>query len=251
MDDANLGARLDGESPVGAWLSLPAPSVAEVVAGGEIDFAVIDTEHAATTVETVEAMTRAIEAAPGTVAPLVRTPWNDHVRIKRLLDTGVAGIIAPQVGTRAEAESFVAATRYPPDGRRGLAAGRAADYGRSLGEYVETVDDRLVRIVQIESEEAATNTAEISQVDGLDSLFVGPADLSASLDAFGEYRSTQFRDTVSGIIEDSQLPVGTLATDPELVDYWLELGFEYLIVATDTGLVRQGLDDRLDRYEAD
>ena len=249
MDDAELGTRLETESPAGAWLSLPSPSVAEVVAGSAVDFAVIDTEHAPTTVETVEAMVRAIEAAPGEVAPLVRTPWNDHVRIKRLLDTGVAGIIAPQVETRAETESFLNATRYPPGGRRGVAAGRASDYGRSFAEYLAQADDRLVRIVQIESGEAVEAVSEITDVVGLDSVFVGPADLSAALGVSGAYRDPQFREAIETVIADSSVPVGTLATDPELVEYWTELGFDYLVVGSDMGFLQTALDSRLERYQ--
>lgn len=244
----HLGARLEADSPAGVWLSLPSPSVAEVLAGADVSFAVIDTEHAPTTVETVESMTRAIEAAPGTVAPLVRTPWNDHVRIKRLLDTGVAGVLAPQVETAEAAERFVAATRYPPAGRRGLAAGRAADYGRSFESYLETADDTLTRIVQIESTTAVENVEAISNVAGLDSLFVGPADLSASLGAVGEYHTTAFTERVAQIVADSELPVGTLATDPSLVDHWLELGFDYLIVGTDAGFLQEAAASRLERY---
>ena len=246
----DIGSRL-ADSPSGVWLSLPSPSVAEVLAGADVEFAVIDTEHAPTTVETVEAMTRAIEAAPGDTAPLVRTPWNDHVRIKRLLDTGVAGVVAPQVESREATERFVDATRYPPEGRRGLAAGRAADYGRSVESYYETADDRLARIVQIESATAAEATAAITSVEGLDSVFVGPADLSASLGVFGDYRDPTFRETIERVVTESTLPVGTLATDPELIDYWTELGFDYVIVGTDAGLLSTGIDRRLDRADSD
>lgn len=249
MEDTDVATELADGSPIGAWLSLPSPSVAEVIAGGDVAFVVIDTEHAPTTVETVESMVRAVESAPGTVAPLVRVAWNDHVRIKRLLDTGVAGVVAPQVESRAATESFVDATRYPPDGRRGVAAGRAAEYGRSVESYYETADDRLARIVQIESETAVDHVGEISAVEGLDSVFVGPADLSASLGSFGEYRATAFREAVERVLADSAVPVGTLATSPELVDYWQELGFDYVIVGTDAGFLTDALDRRLDRVE--
>jgi 2-dehydro-3-deoxyglucarate aldolase/4-hydroxy-2-oxoheptanedioate aldolase len=248
VNDANISQRIRTERLAGVWLSLPSPEVAEVVAGSDVDFVVADTEHTAASVETVEEMVRAVETAPGDTVPFVRTAWNDHVRIKRLLDTGAAGIVAPQVETAAEAETFVEATRYPPEGRRGLAASRASAYGRELDEYYRTADERITTVVQIETAAAVGNVAEISAVDGLDSLFVGPADLSASMDCFGEYESGVFREAITRVLEESEVPVGTLAVVPEEIDYWDELGFDYQVLGADTSFLQQGVDAALSRY---
>ncbi|MFB6177941.1 MAG: HpcH/HpaI aldolase/citrate lyase family protein [Halobaculum sp.] len=250
MNDADISRRLREERPAGVWLSLPSPAVAEVVAGSDLDFVVADTEHTSSGVETVEEIVRAVDAAPGDTVTIVRTAWNDPVRIKRLLDTGAAGVVAPQVETVSEASSFVDATRYPPDGDRGLAAGRASDYGRTLDDYYETAGDRLATVAQIESGAAVENAGEISAVEGLDSLFVGPADLSASLDVFGEYESEQFRDAVGQVLDDSEIPVGTLAVTPEEIEFWDELGFDYVVCGVDATYLQRGVDAALQEYDA-
>ncbi|QLG61567.1 HpcH/HpaI aldolase family protein [Halorarum salinum] len=236
------------DSPAGSWLSIPSAQVAEQTAAADFDFVVIDTEHASTDVGTVESMVRAVDAAEGETAPLVRVAWNDHVRIKRVLDTGAAGVMAPQVDTAAEAEAFVEATRYPPEGRRGVAAARASNYVREFEEYYGSANDAIATVAQVESAEAVGNAADVAAVDGLDSLFVGPADLSAALGAFGEYESEPFLDAVGTVLSESSVPVGTLATSPEEVDHWADVGFDYQIVGTDMGYLARGAAESLARY---
>jgi 2-dehydro-3-deoxyglucarate aldolase/4-hydroxy-2-oxoheptanedioate aldolase len=249
VNDNSISSRLRAGDAAGVWLSLASPTVAEVVAGTEPAFVVADREHTAASVETVERITRAVDAAPGETVTLARVAWNDPVRIKRVLDTGVAGVIAPQVETAEEARAFVDATRYPPDGERGLAAGRASEYGETLADYYATAGDRLATVVQIESPTAVDNVASISAVDGLDSLFVGPADLSASLDVFGAYDSEPFREAVTEVLDHSDVPVGTLAVAPEQVDRWRELGFDYQVVAADVSALQRGVTESLSRYD--
>jgi 2-dehydro-3-deoxyglucarate aldolase/4-hydroxy-2-oxoheptanedioate aldolase len=234
--------------PAGSWLSIPSPQVAEQTALAGFDFVVVDTEHSPAGFETVEAMVRAVDAADAGTAPLVRVAGNDPVRVKRALDTGAAGVMAPQVDTAAEAEAFVAATRYPPEGTRGVAAGRASDYVFGLEEYVSSANDEVATIVQVESEAAVENVAEIADVDGLDSLFVGPADLSMAVGTFGEYDSAPFLDAVEAVLQESSVPVGTLATTPDEVDHWDEVGFDYQIVGIDMGYLARGAAESLERY---
>lgn len=246
--DRSIRTAFREDRPAGSWVSIPSAQVAEQTAAAAVDFVVIDTEHAPTTVETVESMVRAVDATAGETAPIVRVPWNDHVRIKRVLDTGAAGVMAPQVDTAAEAEAFVEATRYPPEGRRGIAASRASNYGRDLEEYVESANDEVATISQVESPEAVENVAAIADVEGIDSLFVGPADLSGSLGALGEYDSDSFRDAVETVLAESSVPVGTLATTSGEVDRWNDAGFDYQIVGTDAGYLATGVAEALARY---
>ncbi|MFC7096696.1 HpcH/HpaI aldolase family protein [Halobaculum marinum] len=243
-------------NPAGHWLSTPAPQVAEQLAQTDADFVVVDTEHAPTDLESVEAAVRAVDAANATgedgaadTAAVVRVAWNDHVRIKRVLDTGAAGVMAPQVNTVDEAEAFVAAARYPPEGHRGVAGTRASRYGRDLDDYYERANDRVATIAQVETAEAVDNAGEISAVDGLDALLVGPADLSAALGVFGEYEHEQFVAAVEAVLDASTVPVGTLATSLDEVDYWAALGFDYQIVGVDAGYLRTGAAAALERYE--
>lgn len=242
-----------GASPAGTWVSIDSAAAAEAVAGLGFDFAVVDTEHTAMGWETVENVVRAIDAAPGVTAPVVRVAWNDHVRIKRALDVGVAGLVAPQVNTPEEARGLVEATRYPPEGRRGIAASRASDYGRSLGEYYETAGEELAVFSQVESEQAVDNAADIARVDGVDALFVGPADLSGSLGVFGEFDSPRFRDAIDRVLaagEETGVPVVTLATSDDEVERWLDAGFDFLVVGYDLGYLAEGAARALETYRS-
>ncbi|QZP38759.1 HpcH/HpaI aldolase family protein [Halobaculum magnesiiphilum] len=270
------------ERPAGHWLSTPSPQIAEQLALTDADFVVIDTEHAPTGIESVEAAVRAVDAAnardgpggtdargnrdadagaaaagdtgdanaAGDTAAVVRVAWNDHVRIKRVLDTGAAGVMSPRVNTREEAAEFVAAARYPPEGRRGVAGTRASAYGRDLDDYYGRANDRVATIAQIETETAVANAGDIAAVDGLDALLVGPADLSADLGVFGEYDSERFLGAVERVLAESSVPVGTLATSPAEIDHWAELGYDYQIVGVDAGYVAAGAAAALERYAA-
>ncbi|MFC7070810.1 HpcH/HpaI aldolase family protein [Halobaculum lipolyticum] len=248
------------ERPAGHWISTPSPQVAERLALTDADFVVVDTEHAPTSVESVEDAVRAVDAgnrrdarARGDdavdTAAVVRVAWNDHVRIKRVLDTGAAGVMAPRVDTVAEAEAFVAAARYPPEGRRGVAGTRASNYGRDLDDYYERADRAVATIAQVETAEAVANAGAVSAVEGLDALLVGPADLSADLGCFGEYGTDRFREAVETVLAASEVPVGTLATSPAAVERWAALGFDYQIVGVDAGYLAAGAAASLERYE--
>jgi len=195
------------------WVSIPHPAVAELAAEQGFDCVFLDSEHTPASVETIEELVRAVDAGnDGETASVVRVPWNDPVRIKRVLDTGPTGVMVPMVETRAEAEAFVEATRYPPEGVRGMAAGRASGYGTRFAEYVERANDEVVAIAQIETATGVENASDIAAVDGLDALFVGPADLGASLGA--EPGDETFEAAVERVVEaahEAGTPVGTLA----------------------------------------
>lgn len=229
---------MDLTGRVGGWVSLTDPAVAELTARGT-DFVVCDLEHAPTTLETLTDQVRAVEAGDGTA--FARVPWNDHVTIKRVLDTGVAGLVVPMVDDADEARGAVDATRYPPEGRRGIAAARASDYGRRLDEYVAAFDPTLV--VQIETEAGLDSAGEIAAVEGVDALFVGPADLSAALGRFGEFESDAFRAAVEAVLDAgaaADVPVGTLGTTPEQVEALGELGFDFLVAGFDCSHLVEG-----------
>jgi 2-keto-3-deoxy-L-rhamnonate aldolase RhmA len=239
-----LRRRLAAREPLlGTWLSLPAPAVAEIGASLGYDFGLIDTEHTPLTLETVTELVRAIEAADGETEAMVRVPWNDPVELKRVLDVGVGGVMVPMVDTAEQAKDVVAATRYPPEGERGIAAGRAAGYGLDFEGYVERADDQVVRIVQIESERGVANAAEIAAIEGIDALFVGPADLSAALGAFGEPGSDVFAEAISRVIEAgdaTDTPVGTLAIETDEIETRVEQGFDFLIAGLDAAHLIEG-----------
>jgi 2-dehydro-3-deoxyglucarate aldolase/4-hydroxy-2-oxoheptanedioate aldolase len=258
-----LKRMLDGGRPLGTWLSLPSPGAAELLAGEGFDFVVVDTEHTPSTTETVESILRAIDAAPGDTEGLVRLAWNDHVQVKRVLDTGPTGVMAPRIDGADAARDLVRAVRYPPQGaetdadgyrgRRGVGGGRAADYGRRLGDRVANANDDLAALAQIESPEGVDSAAEIAAVPGIDALFVGPADLSANLGAFRDYGTPDFEAAIAETLaagDDAGIPVGTLALDAEGVDRWLDAGFDFVVAGTAAGFLSSGAERLRERYES-
>ena len=241
-----------GESVVGSWLTLPSGDAAEAVAGAGYDFAVVDTEHAPVDVGTATEMLRGVAAAPGETAGLVRVAENDPARVKRVLDAGPAGVVVPMVDTPEAARAAVSACEYPPEGVRGVAAARAADYGRSFESSVAGADP--LTVVQVESEAAVENAGAIAAVDGIDALFVGPADLSAALGAFPDWDGPVVGDAIETVVDAgaaADTPVGTLAADPAEVPAWLDRGFDFLAVGVDAGLLAAGADEAVAAFEAE
>ncbi|GAD52509.1 2,4-dihydroxyhept-2-ene-1,7-dioic acid aldolase [Halarchaeum acidiphilum MH1-52-1] len=238
--------------PLGTWISIGHPTVAEVSASIGLDFLLVDLEHTTMSLETVEDITRAVEAVDGDTETVVRVPSNDPVRIKRVLDIGVDGIMVPMLESADEARRVATAVTYPPEGERGVASGRAAEYGQSFVEYVREADENLTVIGQIESRDGVANADEIAHVDGIDALFVGPADLSMDYGVFGEPESEEFVEALRHVVaagRAAETPVGTLTVDPDDMRHRLDQGFDYLIVGKDTSHLATGNEDAKARYE--
>lgn len=238
--------------PIGTWISIGHPTVAEVNARLDLDFLLVDMEHTTISLETVENMARAVDAAPGDTDIVVRVPWNDPVRIKRVIDIGVAGVMVPMIGSAEEARDLVNALRYPPEGIRGIAGSRAAGYGRDLEEYVNTANGSLLTIAQIETEEGVENTREIAEVDGINALFVGPSDLSGTLGIFAEWDRTEFQSAVEHVIETGQktdVSVGTLTVDLDDIESTVQEGFDFLIAGKDTSQMMETTERAIETYE--
>lgn len=231
-----------GDPLVGTWASLSDPAVAELLAP-DFDFVILDTEHTPNSFETVTGQARAVDAADGDALPIARVPWNDAADIKRLLDVGVGGVMVPMIDTASEAERAASACRYPPEGVRGVAASRASDYGRDFEAYVERANDEVLTIAQIETEEAVGNAADIADVDGIDALFVGPADLSKNLGVFGEWSDETFVGAVRDVLEAAAAagtPVGTIGATPDEIRALGSMGFQFVIAGLDTAYLLGG-----------
>jgi 2-keto-3-deoxy-L-rhamnonate aldolase RhmA len=245
-------SRLRGREPVaGCWLSIGHPASAELLAGVGFDFAVLDGEHTEMTLGALATVLRAVEAAGTDTVPIVRVASNDPIEVKRVLDLGPAGVMVPAVETAAEAERAVDACTYRPHGRRGVAGYRAADYGANLQSYVESASEEILTIVQVESAAGVENVADIAAVDGVDALFIGPADLSASLGAFGEYDSEPVRSAVDRIVSAADAenrPVGTLATGRDEVAARDEWGVDFLAMGPDLAFLAESASGYLTEY---
>jgi len=226
-----------GEQLFGCWLTLASPLVAEALAAAGFDFLVVDGEHSpADTMDTV-ALLQAIAA--GGSQPIVRVTDNTTWLAKRALDAGSPTLLIPMVGSADEARRAVAAMRYPQQGNGGArgVAGivRAARYGLAA-DYVRTANESACTIVQIESAAAVEAAEEIAAVDGVDALFVGPADLAASLGHLGDSRHPQVQqaiDRVAAAARSRRKAAGIFAGSAAEARDYAARGFSLVSVAAD------------------
>lgn len=240
------------ESPLGTWISIGHPTVAEAAAGLDLDFLLVDMEHTTMSLETVETLARAVDAAGTNTEMVVRAPWNDPVQLKRLVDIGIAGVMVPMIGSAEEAEQLVESIHYPPEGIRGIAGSRATDFGRNFEEYVTNANGSILTIAQIETEAGLEHAEEIAAVDGIDALFVGPADLSGSLDVFADWENDALQGAMDRIVaagHAADIPVGTLTLDLDSIPQRIEQDFDFLISGKDVSLLMEAIQDRADAYD--
>jgi 2-keto-3-deoxy-L-rhamnonate aldolase RhmA len=181
-----------------AQMLIPEPAVASILGSTGFDFVLIDAEHGPFTLSSLRTCVEALKAT-GTAA-VVRTASHADVEIKQLLDLGIDGVLAPNVETAAQAASIVRASRYPPEGTRGVSrAVRAARYGLDGVSYVESANSGIAVMAIIESRRGVENVSEIVAVPGLDGIFVGADDLSADLGVFGRYDDVRLREAVDKV----------------------------------------------------
>jgi len=230
-----------GERLVGTILSLAAPEVAEIMAASGYDWLFLETEHAPLGPLDLQRMIM----AAGEVPCVVRLPNHDEISIKRALDAGAAGIIVPQVNTASQVEAIVGYAKFPPTGRRGVGVTRANGYGYAVGEHVARANEASAIIVQAEHIDAVHHIEEIVRVPGLDCVFVGPYDLSASLGKLGRLDDPEVVaaiDHVARVTREAGLAVGFFATTPEAVLPRLAAGFSLVVCGVDTMFLRQGAE---------
>lgn len=224
--------------PLGTWISSASAVVAEAVGHAGFEWGVIDMEHSpADTMEIVH-MLQALSATK--MIPVVRLPWNDPVVVKRVLDAGATTLMFPFVQNAEEAARAVAATRYPPEGIRGLAgATRASRYG-TLPNYFAQANKQVGVIVQLESVAAVQQLEQIAAVEGVDALFVGPGDLSASLGQIGQFTHPSVMDVLAKAAQRCRAlgkPVGTIGDSPEVAAQYRAAGFDYIAIGSDLSLL--------------
>lgn len=231
----------NGNLQIGLWSTLASPIVAEVIGDSGFDWILIDTEHTPNELPMIVAQMQAMAA--GTASPIVRPAWNDKVLIKRLLDSGANSLLIPFVQNADEAHAAVAATRYPPDGIRGVTgSGRAARYGR-VKDYLHRAADEIAVIVQIETGDAMEQIAEIAQVKGVDAVFIGPADLSASMGHLGNPKHPDVQAAIKQGIEtlnEIGKPAGILAFHPADAHRYIEWGARFVAVGSDLSILVKG-----------
>lgn len=223
-----------GRQQIGLWVALASPYSAEIVAGSGFDWLLFDGEHSPNDPPSMLAQLQA--AAPYPPSAIVRPAWNDKVLIKRYLDCGVQSFLVPYVQTAAEAEAAVAAVRYPTRGVRGVAGStRASRFGR-IADYVKRADAEICMLVQIETREGLDNLDAIAKTDGVDGVFIGPADLAAGLGHLGDIPNAEVQSAIKDAIariKGCGKPAGILATDEASTRRYMEWGTTFTAVGVD------------------
>jgi 4-hydroxy-2-oxoheptanedioate aldolase len=227
-----------GRQQIGLWNTIPGPVVAEVLAGAGFDWITIDTEHSLTDIPDTMGMLQALAAYP--VSAVVRPSANDRVAIKRLLDHGAQTLLVPYVQSADEAREAVASMRYAPRGLRGVSTTtRASRYG-AISDYMARAEAELCLIVQVETAEALEQIEAIAAVDGVDGLFIGPADLAASMGLPGQIGHPQVVAAIEaaiGRIRRAGRPAGILTGDPVFARRCIALGTSFTAVGIDIALL--------------
>jgi 4-hydroxy-2-oxoheptanedioate aldolase len=227
-----------GGTVVNCWVHIPSSFSVEVLAHAGFDSLTIDMQHGPIDYGSLVPMLQAISTTD--VVPVVRVPWHDPGTIMQVLDAGCYAVICPMVETREQAEAFVGACRYPPEGYRSYGPYRAALYGGE--DYTDHADEAVVTIAMIETREALDNLDEILTVPGLDAVFVGPSDLGQSL-GYGpgpDREEPEVVEAIDGVLAAATrrgLVAGIFAGSPGQGSRMVEKGFRFVNVSTDAQLL--------------
>lgn len=232
-----------GEVLLGAFNTLHAPSVLEILGLVGLDFVIVDAEHTSITPETAEDLYRAAELRELSV--VTRIGENSQQVIQKFMDAGSQGVLIPLVNTVEEAQRVVDAVKYPPIGKRGLAGSRSAEWGLTSipADYVTESNLETLIAVQIETKEGIENFDEIVTVNDVDVIFFGPSDISTSLGYPGELRHPEVLsiiETLGGKSISAGKSVGTIARDRAEIQYWKDRGFQWLCTGV-SGFLTNGI----------
>jgi 2-keto-3-deoxy-L-rhamnonate aldolase RhmA len=232
--------------PIGTWIMSASPLIAEAMGHAGFQWGVIDMEHTPLDLENLLHMLQAV--AGTSLVPIVRVPWNDTVNIKRVLDTGATTLLVPFVQNAQEAQAAVSATRYPPQGRRGMAGmSRASRFGTTQ-DYLRCANEHMGVIVQLETPQAIEALESIASVSGVDALFIGPGDLSATMGHVGQVTHPDVLALTEQAVRRAKalgMPIGTVGGTPEVVSQYLGMGFDFVAIASDLGLLMRSAQGAL------
>lgn len=234
----------------GMWTCTGSAVATEIAAGSGLDWLLIDMEHSALSLETVLVQLQVAAGYP--ITPVVRVPSDDAVLLKRVLDLGAQNVLVPMVSSAAQARAVVAATRYPPAGIRGVgsALARSARWNRVDG-YLADAARHVSLTVQIETASAVDAAAEIAAVEGVDAVFVGPADLSASMGLLGQQSHPDVVAAVHRVFAAAHaagIPVGVNAFDPVAAEAYLDAGADFIAVGADVALLARASEALAARF---
>jgi 4-hydroxy-2-oxoheptanedioate aldolase len=239
----NLKQRLlNGETLNGCWLNLGSAVTAEIVGLSGFDWVLIDLEHGAGSESTTLSQIQALEHTSAGV--IVRAESTEPQRIHRVLDMGAEGVMCPKVRNAEEALKVVKGLHYPPFGNRGVAKMvRATQFAQNFNDYYQKSRDQILGVVQIETIEVLSHLDEVAAIDGVDVLFIGPADLSMELGIFGQFDHPVFVEALNKIVaaaKKANKAVGILFFNPDDYQRYHNLGIRFLACGADATFVAEG-----------
>ncbi len=227
---------------MGSWINTASPVVSEIMSGAGFDFLCLDAEHSAIDYNISLQLFQAIKAGNPECAPLVRMQGNNYADTKRYLDAGAIGVIAPLVNTKQEVEYLIESVCYPPKGRRGVGFGRSHAYGFEFDKYMKFAEKNIFIGIQIEHIDAVNNFDEIATVEGLDAIFVGPYDLTASMGITAQFDHPEYLTAlqkISTICKKNNIITGIHVVQPssdEVIEKY-RMGYNMIAYSLDITII--------------
>ncbi|WP_339734069.1 aldolase/citrate lyase family protein [uncultured Gimesia sp.] len=223
-----------GELLIAPMVTLSCPEVAEILSDVGYDWLFLDAEHSTYSPADLQAIVGRVSHK---LPSLVRLPAPEEISIKKALDLGADGIIAPQVNSAEQAEKIVSWSRYSPEGTRGVGLGRAHGYGFTFDDYLAKANEEITVVVQAEHIDAVNAIEQTVKVPGVDAVLIGPYDLSASLKRIGEIDHPEVTgaiDHVTEVCKQHNIPLGIFGVTVDAVKPYIEKGFTLITVGVDT-----------------
>jgi 4-hydroxy-2-oxoheptanedioate aldolase len=240
-----------GKLQIGLWSSLCSNIAAEIISESGFDWILLDSEHSPNEIPDLVMQLQAMQR--GNATPIIRPAWNDAVLAKRALDIGAQTMLFPYVQNAEEARRAVAATRYPPEGIRGVSvAARASSYGRTSG-YLTKANDEICVLVQVETRPTLDHLEAIAKVEGVDGVFIGPSDLAASLGHLGNPQHPEVQKAMQDAVKRLKAlgkPAGILTGNEEEARRYIDWGYLFVAVGSDVGLLARNADALAKKFKA-
>ncbi|KQV41363.1 4-hydroxy-2-oxoheptanedioate aldolase [Rhizobium sp. Root1204] len=242
----------EGRAQIGLWQALANPYTVEICAGAGYDWLLLDAEHAPNDIPLLVSQLQAMKGSASQA--IIRPPIGDTYIVKQLLDIGAQTLLIPMVDTAELAQKMVQAVRYPPHGVRGVGAAlaRASAFNR-IPDYLQTANDQVCLLVQVESRAGIANLDAIAATDGVDGVFVGPADLAADMGFLGKPGAPEVQAEVEKALAKIQShgkAAGILIGDPDLARRYLDLGATFVAIGNDVTLLANATAKLLADFKA-
>jgi len=238
-----LRQKIKKKYSLGSWIQIPDSTIAEIFGSSGYDWIALDLEHGAISINQIPDLARAIEL--GNSLAFARVPGLRLDEVTRILDAGISGLIFPKIESATVLKNLIYTCNLPPHGGRGVGYSRANMFGRNFKTYSKGLFKPFI-VAQIESTKAVTNIDSILKVKGLDAIFIGPYDLSASLGVTGNFNSKKFKDIIATIIYKSKkakIPYGIhlIKSDKKILKEYIKKGFKIIAYSVDSVILNEGI----------